>query len=291
MVLRYLLKSWLANAAGQKVRDEVLRTARQQLHSAMQHPPAPAADDSAPCHTGVVFALGIEAGGLEDLLDGVITIRGEGIVARRGGLSGRRVILAFSGPGRQNAAKATDALLAGHRPRWVFSAGFAGGLDPRLRHADILVADRLVDITGNQLPVDLPPEAVTVATAPGVHVGRLLTADHVIRLPEQKHALGHEYNALAVDMETFAVAEVCRRSNVPFLAVRVIHDAVDDHLPRDIERLLAQKSGAAQLGAALGAIVNRPSSVKDLLNLKQRALVASDRLAKFLAALVERLSC
>jgi adenosylhomocysteine nucleosidase len=289
MVFRQLLQTWLASAAGQKVRDEVLRTARERLQSAANPPQAPPADDDTPCHAGIVFALGIEAGGLEDLLQGVITIRGDGFVVRQGGLSGRRVMLSLSGPGRQNAAKATDALLAGHKPPLVLSAGFAGGLDERMRHADILLADRLVDVAGNQLPLDVPPEAAALGTGPGMHVGRLLTADRIIRLPQEKHSLGREYAALAVDMETFAVAEVCRRSKVPFLAVRVIHDAVDDQLPRDIERLLAQKSGAAQLGAALGAIVNRPSSVKDLLSLKQRALVASDQLAKFLAALIGRL--
>jgi adenosylhomocysteine nucleosidase len=288
MVFRQLLQTWLATTARQKVRDEVLRTAREKLQGAMQKPEA-AADTPRPCHTGVVFALGIEAGGLEDLLQGGITIRGQGFVVRQGGLAGRRVMLMLSGAGRKNAANAADALIAGHKPRWVMSAGFAGGLDHRLRRGDILLADRLVDIAGNQLPVDVPPTADALTAAPGIHVGRLLTADRIIRLPQEKQALGREYAALAVDMESFAVAEVCRQRGIPFLAVRVVHDAVDDKLPRDIERLLAQKSGAAQLGAALGAIINRPSSVKDLLSLKETALVVSDRLAKFLTGLIERL--
>ncbi len=115
-----------------------------------------------------------------------------------------------------------------------------------------------------------------------------MTVDRVVRLPEEKRALGEKYAALAADMETLAVAEVCRRRETPFLAVRVVHDAADDALPRDVEKLLAQRSGAARLGAAVGSILKRPSSVMDLLRLQQRAVEASDRLAQFLAALMTR---
>ena len=43
-------------------------------------------------------------------------------------------------------------------------------------------------------------------------------------------------------METLAVAEVCRRRQTPFLAVRVINDAADDALPRDVEKLLRNRA-------------------------------------------------
>ena len=207
----------------------------------------------------------------------------------QGGLAGRQVALVLSGAGPQNAAKATEALISGHRPPWVLSAGFAGGLSPELKRHDILMVDHLVDTSGNQLSIDLKVDPASLAAVPGVHVGRLLTADRVIRLPDQKRALFQQYAALAVDMESYAVAEVCRRRRVRFLAVRVINDAVDDELPADVENLLAQKTRAARLGAAASAIWRRPSSVKDMFKLKEHALLASDRLAKFLSGIVEQL--
>ena len=94
--------------------------------------------------------------------------------------------------------------------------------------------------------------------------------------------LFQRYGALAADMETFAVAEVCRQRGVPFASIRVVNDTSDETLPRDVEHLLAQKTGAAQLGAALGAIWRRPASAKDMYQLRENALVASGRLAKFL---------
>ena len=85
-----------------------------------------------PCHFGIVFALGIESGSLEDLLSGAIRIRGSGFFIKEGGLKGRRVAIIRSGPGLENAAQAAEVLIDGHRPQIVVSAGFAGGLDPRL---------------------------------------------------------------------------------------------------------------------------------------------------------------
>ena len=95
--------------------------------------------------------------------------------------------------------------------------------------------------------------------------------------------------ALAVDMESMAVAQVCRAEKVRFLSVRVIIDEVDRALPRDIDSLLNKKSTAGRLGAAAGAILRRPASIKDMWQLKEDALAASERLAKFLVGVVGQL--
>ncbi|MHC4178590.1 MAG: phosphorylase family protein [Planctomycetota bacterium] len=291
MVFRHLLHNWLRNEAKRTIREKVAEAAEEQLHAAAEESASgqPGRQDS-PCRLGIVFALGIEAGGLQDLLERVVSTRGHGFVVHRGTLKDRLLALILSGAGRRSAARATEALITGHKPQWVISAGFAGGLSPRLRRHDVLVADHLVDAAGSQLTIDLQADPGLPAAAPGIHVGRLLTADRVIRLPDEKRLLFRRYDAVAVDMETFAVAQVCRSRQVRFLAVRVINDTVDDELPPDVERLLAQKTRAAQLGAAVGAIWKRPSSAKDMYKLKENAVLASDRLAKFLAGFVERLT-
>jgi len=292
MVFRHIVQHWLRNAAREKVRQTVVEAARQQVGSQLhaEEETSDAADEEQqPCHVGAVFALEIEAGCLVDLLEDKVATRGDGFLVRQGMLNGRRLALVLSGPGREAAAKATEALIAGHRPQWVLSAGLAGGLSPDLRRPDILMADQLLDTSGNKLSIDLKVDPAALAEMPGVHVGRLLTADRIIRLPEEKRALGQQHEALAVDMETFAVAEVCRRRQVRFMAIRVINDTVDDCLPPDVEHLLAQKSAAARVGAAMGAIWRRPASFKDMYQLKENALLCSLKLAKFLAAMIERL--
>jgi adenosylhomocysteine nucleosidase len=280
MFYRNLFQAWLRNLAEQKVRQTVADAAGRAAASS---------DALAPCQVGLVFALPQESGGLEDSLENLVTIKGQGFTVRRGTLKGRQVVLALSGAGALAAARATGALIAGHRPPLVISAGFCGGLDPRLKRLDIMVPDCVTDIQGNTLEIDVPPELDELAAQPGVQRGRLLTVNQIVRLPSEKRALGEKHQALAVDMESILVVEVCRHYGIPLLAVRVVSDAVDDELPRAVAHLVKQKTTAARWGAALGAILDRPGSVKEMLKLQQNALAASDRLAKFLRSLIERI--
>jgi adenosylhomocysteine nucleosidase len=294
MFLRSLVQGWLQNAAKAKLRDVVAEAARGGLAPPASSPPTP---ELKPCDLGVLFALGAEAGHFEDRLSGLVTIRGAALTLREGGLNGCRVVVALSGPGRQNAARAAELLIDGHHPRRLISAGFAGALWPALKRNDILIADRVLavsdtapleatagrDVIRDELPIDVPAELQAMLSQPDVHRGQLLTVDRIVRLPGQRQTLFEGCGALAVDMETFAVAEVCVRRQTPFSSIRVISDTAAETLPPEIDRLLAQRSGAAQWGTALGSIWRRPSTAKDLYRLMENALTASDRLAKFLA--------
>ena len=243
----------------------------------------------ADCDVGFVFALSFEAGGLVDRLQSVVTTRGSGFLVRQGLLDETRIVIVESGMGQKAATHAAEALQRGHRPRWIVSAGFAGGLDQRMARNDILLAERVVNPGGQQIVIEPAVDLQKFLEAPGVHSGRLLTLEKMVHLPEERRALGSEHDALALDMETFAVAEFCRRQNSTFLSVRVISDTVDEQLPQDVLRIGEQKSKAGRFGAFLGALFRRPSSVKDMFKLKEVALVASDRLADVLIDLIRLL--
>jgi adenosylhomocysteine nucleosidase len=266
--------------ASAKVRDAVVQAVREGPGSTE---PCLLAEEPKPCHVGFVFSLGIESGCLEDLFQGAITVRGSSFRVLEGGLRGRRVALILAGAGQANARHAAEVLIDGHRPGRVVSAGFGGGLSTKLRRNDIVVADRLLSGDGRKLPVELPPALLAATTTPGVHRGTLLTTDRVVRMPSERKALFERTGALAVDMETFAVAEVCAARQVAFSSIRVVNDTADETLPPDVQHLLVQKTNAARLGAALGAVCRRPSSAKDMYQLRENALVASGKLAKFLS--------
>jgi len=287
MVFRQLLHHWLRSQAHQAVRDKVQQAATDHLaedrETLLHH-----STDDPTCDVGIVFALEIEAGGLVDLLKQTVTVRGQGFKARRSTLRARRIVAVTSGAGQLRARRATESLIDAHRPRWVIAAGFAGGLSPALARHDLVVADSLVCADGQRLPLDLPIKPA--ALPEGIHIGPLLTVERIVRRPEEKRRLGEQFGALAVDTETAAVAQVCRERGVPLLAIRILTDAVDETLPVDIQHLTNQTTLPGQFGAALGAVWRRPKSVKDLWALKETALVASDRLAKFLSAIVERLA-
>jgi len=302
MLLRYLLSNWLHGEVARRAQDAFSKQgAESPEESAESSKPSgsaqadsePRADaqaepeddaQSARCQVGVVVALSIEAGAIVDRLQGTVRTRAHGFQAHVGKLAGRRIVVAEAGAGQEAAARATRALITGHHPRWIISAGFAGGLDEKLAANDIVVADSVVNEAGERMAIDLKMPA-----GEHLHVGRLLTVDRIIHRADEKKRLGERHAALAADMETFAVAAACREEKVPFLAVRVISDTAAEQLPGDIEHLMRQKTLSGKLGAVTGSVFRRPSSVKDMWKLKERAIVAGDRLDKFLAGVIEQL--
>jgi hypothetical protein len=63
-------------------------------------------------------------------------------------------------------------------------------------------------------------------------------------------------------------------------------DSVDDELPPEVRRLTSRKTAAQRIGAVAGSLVRRPSSIKDLWNVYETSLAASNTLATFLEAVV-----
>ncbi|MBL8828186.1 MAG: 5'-methylthioadenosine nucleosidase [Planctomycetaceae bacterium] len=283
---RLLLNQWIQ----QQVRDKVQQTVAEAAQGLSQPSSETPGEPPPPADVGLVFALGIESGGLIDCLDGVLTTKVPQVTFRHGGYRGRHVVVAEGGAGRPNAAHATELLIQAHQPAWVISAGFAGALDDSVRQHDLLLVNQVGSAEGETLSIDLRMPAEELVRNPTWKLGKLVTVDQVVRTPQDKRALGQQHAALAVDMETYAVAEVCRRHKTRFLAVRVISDGVDDVLPDEIERLTRQRTMAGQLGAAAAAIWNRPGSVKQMWQLKETAIVASDRLAKFLLGMIPQLA-
>ena len=295
MAFPWLLRSWLQNAARRKVQETVMNAAREQLARGADSNPDTGSESTPArqhlrCDVGLIFALPDEQGCLEDRLDGVVQVQGDGFVAREAALRGRGVVIVQSGAGPQAAARGTQALIDGHHPAWVVAAGFASALQGELKQGHLLMADHLTDGHGRELTIDLkvPPEAL--AAMPDVHVGPLLHVDRMPRSPQEKKNLGREHRALACDMESLAVADVCRRNKTRFLAVRVIREALEDETPRDVERLSQQKTAAARVGAVVGAVFRRPSSIKDMARLKESGLEAADKLAKFLEGVILQLA-
>lgn len=249
----------------------------------------PASEQAARCDVGFVFALGMEAGGLEDLLESPRVIRGEKLKVVTGALAGRNVALAITGIGPAAARRGTEALIFGHQPSVIISAGFSGGLHSDAKLGHVVLAEQIADAAGNRLDIELSIDRAS-ARQPGLHIGRLLNTERLVGSPARKRALGEEHDALAVDLESLAVGQACREAGVPFLAVRIISDDVDAELPEFLDRYADQKSTAGRTGVVIGALFKKPGNLKSMVKLREDALVLSDKLARFLKSLVAELS-
>jgi adenosylhomocysteine nucleosidase len=243
----------------------------------------PLAPAPVPADVGIVMALAIEAGYLCDSLKRVrkYTTQSHSII--EGELAGKIVVVVLTGAGQAAARHGAELLIAGHRPRWIIAAGFAGGLDPSLSRNDLVIPHQVIDLEGNLLAIE-----ASIPNLPGVKrtEGRLLTVDRLIARPAEKADLRQLHGADLIDMETSAVARLAHERRLRFLAVRVISDDAGAELPAEVARLLAH-SGSYRVGAALRAIWQRPSTVKDFWSLHARALESADRLAACLRRVLD----
>ncbi|MHB8864043.1 MAG: phosphorylase family protein [Pirellulaceae bacterium] len=292
MWLRWVVSN-LLNEMAQEQMQHVMARAKNLVKTV--RPPQPGSESPpqarpvSPPEVVLLFALGLESGGLVDRMTDVVTTECPAFVEHVGLLDGRPVLIAESGVGRSAAMQATEDIIKLHHPQWIVSTGFAGALVPELSGGHLLMANSLIDRHRHPLEVGFQMAPETIEARSSLHVGRLLTVDELVRQRNEKARLAAEFAAVAYDMETMAVAQVCQRRQVRFLSVRIISDGLDDRLSPEVEHMLDQPSLAGKLGAATRALFERPGSLKDMWKLREVAHRASDRLAEFLVGVVPQL--
>ena len=303
MLLRWLVNNYLRDAAQDRVRDvlsnvlERPAAGRSEAEQTLVESPErtmsaadeaqEAGEDFLPCDAVFMMGQGIEAGGLIDLVNGAERSRHKHGIEHAGELDKRQIVVVECGVGPAAAARATRAVIDFYQPRWIVSAGFASALTDDLRRGNILLADRVM--TPGQEPLEVGLKVDPASLSRGVHTGALLTVDEVVRKSSQRLALAEQHRAMACDMETYGVAQACQEKGTRLLSVRIITEPLHDELPPEIEHLLAQRTVAAKVGAAAGALLRRFSAAKDMWQLREDGLKASDRLAKFLRSMLPQL--
>ncbi len=153
-----------------------------------------------------------------------------------GHIEGHEVIAIRSGIGKVNAAVATLTLIENFHPSLVINTGVAGGTGAA-NILDVVIPDRVAyhdvwcgpgtvpgEAAGCPLFFECPLPASLVDSL-GVRRGVLASGDiFVSKAEEVDHILSLYPEAVAVDMESAAIAQVCNLKNVPFVAIRVISD-------------------------------------------------------------------
>jgi len=166
-----------------------------------------------------------------------------------------------------------------YRPKLVLAAGFCGALQGNLKTGDLILASEVVDAaTGTTWPTTWPGPLSEARWSPPLHQGRLVTVPNLAATPEQKRKLGHDWDALAVDMESAALARLCHESGVPFGCLRVVLDEAHALLsPRLVSLLSGGQVSPWRLAAAM---VSGPRLIPELLTLAKRSDLAAEQLGK-----------
>ncbi len=177
----------------------------------------------------------------------------------RGRLGAQDVLVAHTGVGAACALTRITELLRLYQPRLLLSAGFAGGLDPRLGVGSLLVATN--GPTPHRLARCQSWAAAREGATPPVFFGPLTTHPAVVETVEQKARLALESGALGVDMESAVLADVCRLAGLEFLVVRVISDSAEMPLPVPMAHWFDMERQCPKALALAAYLLRQPSRI------------------------------
>lgn len=197
-----------------------------------------------------------------------------------GHLHGQPVVAVLSRIGKVAAATTASVLIERFGVQRIVFTGVAGGLAPGVKVGDVVVADSFLqhDLdasplfaryevplygrsrfgTDPQLSARLAAAARTALPGVTVHRGLVVSGDRFVATTGESLALQSALpEALAVEMEGAAIAQVCHDFALPFAAVRTISDRADDAAHGDFTQFVqhvASRHSAAIVGAFLGAL-------------------------------------
>lgn len=159
-----------------------------------------------------------------------------------------KIVIVKCGIGKVNAGIVSLLLIEHYRPDLVINSGIAGGYHHQLKPLDVVVAettiysdvDMTTDVTTNlrygqlqDLPLSFETDNKIINYLMNNHnlfFGTIMTGDQFItdidKVDEMVKTYFADFNILACDMESCAIAQSCYLTKVPFIIVRAISDLI-----------------------------------------------------------------
>ncbi len=218
--------------------------------------------------TAILSALIEEQQGLIDTLEDAEPVDHAGRRFWCGRLQGQAVVLGLSRIGKVAAATTATALIERFQVTRLVFTGVAGGLAPGVRVGDLVLATEFLQhdmdaspiVPRHEVPLYGRARFATDAAlsaglgraasevlgeagrwldaglrqaygigAPALHPGLVASGDRFVATSAESRRLQAELpEALAVEMEGAAVAQVCHDYGLPFAALRTVSDRADD---------------------------------------------------------------
>ncbi len=201
-----------------------------------------------------------------------------------------RLLVAYSGAGPTNSTAAAELLVAKGAARLI-SWGCAAALGASLKPGDLILADKLIDAENNELAINADWHSYVqsiLANFVVVTGGCLVESVSIVSTSTDKKQLHSLTGAVALDMESIAIAKVAKQYTLPFLAIRVIVDPVEMNLPLAINHSL-NDGGEIVLKKLLAFLFLHPAELPDLIKLGLNFNAAKKTL-KLVAKQIDRLT-
>jgi len=150
------------------------------------------------------------------------------------------IIIILSGAGPTKAHQAAQELVL-QGAQQLISWGCAGALDPRLKAGDLIIPQTILTADNNQIMTHTEWSKQIIKRLPEkikYYTGTLLESDSIIDSATSKNKSFQKTQAIAVDMESAALARVAQQKQLPCLALRSIVDPANLDLPHAINHAM-----------------------------------------------------
>ena len=173
-------------------------------------------------------------------------------------------------PGSQLTADLRSAVARG--VSGIISFGIAGGLAPRLRAGDWIVAAAVR--AGRQIfPTDRAWTRSLLERLPSAVHADIVGVDAPVAEPSDKRSLHAQTGAATVDTESHIAARIAAAGQIPFAVCRVVIDPVDTPLP-PAALVGLRPDGTADIAAVFRSVLLQPGQIADLVRTALDARIA-----------------
>jgi len=217
----------------------------------------------------------------------------DGLHGFRAEIGGKEFAVVGHGIGRQHAtetARRAFDLIPG--AELVIGTGVVGALSSGLKPGDLVLSDRTLTIHADGR-VDEQVTAVGDAQIRAVgrslaiaglaySTGAILTSHRVLATGAEKRRAKESTGAIAVDMETAAIAAEAALRGLPFVAIRAVLDGVDDEI---VGAAMADEDGNVRPLAATAYLLRNPATMLKLPRMVRNLSRATAAIANALTAI------
>lgn len=223
---------------------------------------------------GIIGAMQMEIDGLRAKVKDPECRVYSGVEFVKGSIEGTEVVLAVCGMGKVSAAICAQTMILEYKVDALITTGVAGNLSEKLGIKSLAIASDVVQHDMDLSPigykrgelgdihvVNMPCDRELVAHVEkcakelglNYQIGTIATGDQFISSPEQKDFIVGNFQAIAAEMESGSIGQVCYVNKVPFVIIRAISDDADGSAPDDFPAF-ARDAAEISINIVLGVL-------------------------------------
>ena len=198
---------------------------------------------------GIICAMEIELQKIRSSMQNIKTEKISSVNFNIGKLYGKDCVVAVSGVGKVNAAACAQSMILKYNPEFIINVGVAGGLLEEMQVFDIVISKNAVQSDVDTSALGDPKgfiSTIEIINLPcseklanlilnkkqddesTIHFGTIASSDKFIVDKIELQKIKKDFGAIACDMETASIAQVCFLNSIEFLGVRIISDNINN---------------------------------------------------------------